>query len=188
MRGLVHGKRHNQPHTPRDNPVVLPESCNEIPATPPGNTTVNMEYLCLSLLPVQDDTQLRAPQHPRDNTLVNMEDLALPPLTVEDATKTCALQTDLELNDSDYSPSPATSPEKVMPVLPQATRVCIDICQSMPTNNMCFEANNDCSKTVSEYANSIGLDVRPMPKIAKYKIYPYNLWAETLVPQGECVV
>ena len=47
VRGLVHGKRHNQPHTPRDNPVVLPESCNKIPATPPGNTTVNMEDLCL---------------------------------------------------------------------------------------------------------------------------------------------
>ena len=116
-----------------------------------------------------------------------MKYLALPPLTVEDATKMCALQTDLELNNSDYSPSPATSPEKVTPMLPQATRVCIDIHQSMPPNNMCFEANNDCSKTVSEYANSIGLDVRPMPKKAKYKMYPYNLWAETLVRPGEYV-
>ena len=148
-------------------------------------------------LPVHDDTQLRAPQHPPENTRVNMEDLALPPLTVEDDTKMRALQTNLELNDSDYIPSPtsspektspATSPEKVILVLPQATRVYIDIHQVMPPNNMCFEANNDCSKTVSEYANSIGLDIRPMPKRVKYKMYPYNLWSETLVPQGEYVV
>ena len=148
-------------------------------------------------LPVQDDTQLPCPQHRSDNAIVDLEDLALPPLTVGDATKMCDLQTDLKLNNSDYIPSPAsspekaspaTSPEKIIPVIPQTTKVCIDIRKSMPPNNMWFEANNDCTKTVPEYANSIGLDVCPMPKRAKYKMYPYNLWAETLVPQGEYVV
>ena len=58
VQGLVHGKRRNQPHAPRDNPVVLPESCNKIPATPPGKILVNMEDLSLPHLPVQEDTQL----------------------------------------------------------------------------------------------------------------------------------
>ena len=70
-------------------------------------------------------------------------------------------------------------------MLPQPIKVSIDIRLSLPPNNMCFETNNDCLKTVSEYANSIDLDVRPMPKRAKYKMYPYNLWAETLVRPGE---
>ena len=50
-----------------------------------------------------------------------------------------------------------------------------------------FEANNDCSKTVSDYANSIDLNVRPIPKQMKYRMYPYNLWDKTLVRQGEYV-
>ena len=95
-----------------------------------------MEDLSLPPLPVQDNIQLRALQHPPDNTLVNMEYLALPPLIVEDDTKMRALQSELELNNSDYSPSPATSPGKVMPVLPQPTKVCINIRLAMPPNNM----------------------------------------------------
>ena len=137
------------------------------------------------------------PLHRSDNNLVDLDESALPPVTMGHTTKMCSLQTDLEQNNSDYIPSsvsspeiasPATSPEKIMPAIPYATKVCIRIRKAMPPNNMCFEANNDCTKTVPEYANIIGLDVRPMPKRAMYKMYPYNLWAETLVPQGEYVI
>ena len=92
-----------------------------------------------------------------------------------------ALQSESEQNESDTSPSPVTSPEKVLLVVPPSTKVFIDIRLSLPPNNMCFEANNDCSKTVSDYANSIDLNVRPMPKQAKYRMYPYNPCAKTLV-------
>ena len=150
-----------------------------------------MEQLPLPPLPLQEDTQLPCPQHRSDNNLVRLEESVLPPDTVGDATKMCAFLTDLDQKDSDYIPSsvsfsdiasPPTSPEKIVLVSPKATKMCIDIRTEMPHNNMCFEASNDCTKTVPDYANSIGLDITPMPKRATYKMYPYNLWAATLVP------
>ena len=50
---------------------------------------------------------------------------------------------------------------------------------------MCFEGDNDCTKTVSEYANSISMSLRAMHVRAKWRKYPYDMWKYTVMKQGE---
>ena len=82
----------------------------------------------------------------------------MPPDTVGDATKMCAFLTDLDQKDSDYIPSSVSSPGITSP----------------PTSP-------EKIVLVSPKATKMCIDIRT-------EMYPYNLWAATLVPQGEYVV